>query len=71
MRTIFPNSTQREYGFHLNMREARALDVETGSSTLKGLNMGQVQEDTVLADAIATLRSRVKYLDARPLRPMR
>ena len=69
MRKIFPGQTSHEVGFHVDMREGRIEDVKAGFSTLKGLKKEQVKDDAQLADAIALLRSRVKQLDARALKP--
>ena len=70
MRSVFPSSTSREVGFHENMRQERDDELSNGLGVLKGLRKNQLKEDPALADAVAMLRSRVKQLDSRPLRPV-
>ncbi|KAL1527623.1 hypothetical protein AB1Y20_009009 [Prymnesium parvum] len=71
LRKIFPESTHRELGFHISMHKERESDLKSGIDTLQGIRQEQLKQDPVLADAVASLRSRVTYLNSRPLRPVR
>lgn len=71
LRRIFPNSTQRELGFHHNFRDGRAQKVAEARAVAATLTPEHVKADPQLADAIAFMRSRVVNLDQRGLRPYR
>ena len=68
LRGIFPNSTQRELGFHTNFRDRRLTDVKQAEATLRSITAAQLKADPVLADAVAYMRSRSIQLHNRAVR---
>lgn len=67
-RKIFPNSSSREYGFHHQFAGGRIARIDNAMSMAKNATTEQVVADPLLADALASLRSRVLQLETKGLK---
>lgn len=68
-RKIFPNSSQREYGFHRQFAGDRISRIAGAENLARSIGATEVKQDPILADALASLRSRVIQLETKGLKP--